>query len=386
MSLPLVRPSVQYEERLSLRIVPLRNIPEEAALVRQWNELVLRMERPEIFYTCEWALAVQSAYDASHKPLLLLGYDGDELVGIASLCTDPSGRNVSFLAGTTADYCDFLSHPVRRSEFIGSVFAELQRMGVKSVVFANLPADSATPSALRAAAKKHGFHLHLRPAYFCPRVELGCGRQREELKAALMGKRQLKRCMKGMERQGPVRFDYLREWEEIQPALPNFVDAHLARFQAKCGASFLDAPERRLFMEDLARRTSEAGHMILTVLKIGDHPVAWSYGFRFRGGWFLYQTTFDVRCEENSPGYCLLAKILIEACDTSTLRLADLGLGAEAYKDWFANDARQTLHATLTTSSLRHVREVARYRLATEVKRFPRLESALRAVRAKFGK
>lgn len=83
MSPPLVTPSVHHEERVSLRIVLLRNIPKESAPVRQWNELVLRMERPEIFYTCEWALAVQSAYDASHKPLLLLGYDGDELVGIA---------------------------------------------------------------------------------------------------------------------------------------------------------------------------------------------------------------------------------------------------------------------------------------------------------------
>jgi CelD/BcsL family acetyltransferase involved in cellulose biosynthesis len=384
-SLPLVQPSVQRGERVSLRILLLRNIPEESGLLRQWNELVSRMDRPEVFYTCEWALAVQSAYHASQKPLLLLGYDGDELVGVASLSTDLSGQNVSFLAGTTADYCDFLSHPDRRTEFVDSVFAELKHMGVRSVVFANLPADSRTSSALRSTGKKYGFHLHLRPAYLCSQVELGCGRQREQLKAALIGKRQLKRCMKAMEREGPVTFDYLREWEQIEPALPNFVDAHVARFQAKHGASFLYAPERRSFMEDLARRSSEAGQMILTILKIGNRPVAWSYGFQFCGSWFLYQTTFDIRCEENSPGYCLLAKILIEACDTSTLRLADLGLGAEAYKEWFANDARQTLYAALTTSSLRHARQVTRYRLVTEIRRFPKLESALRTVRSRFG-
>ena len=58
-----------------MRIVVLRKIPEEPSLLRQWDDLVLQMERPEVFYTSEWALAVQSAYQASLKPLLLLGSD-----------------------------------------------------------------------------------------------------------------------------------------------------------------------------------------------------------------------------------------------------------------------------------------------------------------------
>jgi hypothetical protein len=38
-----------------MRIVLLRKIPDESSLRRQWNDLVLQMERPEVFYTCEWA-------------------------------------------------------------------------------------------------------------------------------------------------------------------------------------------------------------------------------------------------------------------------------------------------------------------------------------------
>jgi CelD/BcsL family acetyltransferase involved in cellulose biosynthesis len=385
VSASLPSPSVERGGKIGLRIVLLRKIPEESALRQRWNGLVRHMERPEVFYTCEWALAVQAAYASCQKPLLLLGYDGDDLVGVASLSTDLGEKNVSFLAGNTGDYCEFLSHPECRAEFVESVFGELRRMGVQNVVLANLPAESATPAALHSAAKKYGFHLHLRPAYLCAQVDLGAGVKRQELKKSIAGKRQLRRCMKAMEREGPVTFTYLRSWDQIQSALPDFVDAHVARFQAKHGASFLYAPERRFFMQDLARRFSETGSMIFSMLKIGDRPIAWSYGFHFHGGWFLYQTTFDIRCEENSPGYCLLARILMEACDIDTLHLADLGLGAEAYKEWFANGTRQTLHATLTTSPLRHVRQVARYRLATEVRRFPKLEAAIRSARSRLG-
>jgi CelD/BcsL family acetyltransferase involved in cellulose biosynthesis len=369
-----------------LRIVLLTEIPEDSSLLRGWNDLVLQMEHPEVFYNSEWALAVQAAYQGLQKPLLFLGYEGDDLVGVASLSTDPDDQEVSFLAGTTADYCDFVSHPQKRTEFVEAVFAELRReLKSASLVLANLPADSATPVALRTAAKKHGFHLYVRPGYLCSQVELGSGSKRQELKTTVTNKRQLRRCLKALAREGPVSAVYLRSWPEIQAALPSFVDAHLARFRAKHGTSFLYTSERQLFMEELARRSSTAGVMTLTMLMVGDRPVAWSYGFQFQGGWFLYQTTFDIRCEDNSPGYCLLGKILIEACDISTMKLVDLGLGAEGYKEWFANSGRQTLYATLTTSPVRHVREIVRYRLASEVRRFPKLEAAIRNTRSKLG-
>jgi CelD/BcsL family acetyltransferase involved in cellulose biosynthesis len=368
-----------------LRIVLLRKIPEDSSLQRHWNDLVLQMELPKVFYTCEWALAVQSAYQASLKPLLFLGYDGDDLVGVACLAADPGEQNVSFLNATTADYCEFLSPPHRRAEFVDKVLAELRQLGAGNLVFASLPADSATPAALQVAAKKYGFHLYIRPSSLCPQVELGSAEERQELKTTVTRKRQLRRCLKAMEREGPVSCVYLKSWDQIQAVLPDFVNIQVARFRAKNGVSFLSAPERRFFMEDLARRFADTGIVTLTTLKIGERRVAWSYGFQFQGGWSLYQTTFDTRDHENSPGYCLMAKILIAACETNTFSVVDMGLGAEAYKEWFANGTRQTLYATLTTSPLRHWRGIARYRIATEVRRFPKLDAAIRSARSRLG-
>ncbi|MGC2557024.1 MAG: GNAT family N-acetyltransferase [Candidatus Sulfotelmatobacter sp.] len=368
-----------------MRIVLLRKIPEDSSVRQRWNDLAVQMERPKVFYTCEWALAVQSAYQASLQPLLFLGYDGDDLVGVACLAAYLGEQNVSFLNATTADYCEFLSHPERRAEFVDAVFAELRQLGAGNLVLASLPADSATPAALQAAAKKYGFHLYIRPSSLCPQVELGSAEQRQELKTAITRKRQLRRCLKAMEREGPVTCVYLKSWDQIQAVLPDFVDIQVARFRAKNGVSFLSAPERRFFMEDLARRFSDTGIVTLTTLKIGGRRVAWSYGFQFQGGWSLYQTTFDTRDQDNSPGYCLMAKILIAACESDTFSVVDMGLGAEAYKEWFANGTRQTLYATLTTSPLRHWRGMARYRIATGVKRFPKLDAAIRSARSRLG-
>ena len=68
-----------------MRIAVHREIPEDAGLRSQWNALVDTMERPEVFYTYEWAVAVQRAYHSTMVPLLVLAYDDDALVGVLVL-------------------------------------------------------------------------------------------------------------------------------------------------------------------------------------------------------------------------------------------------------------------------------------------------------------
>ncbi len=91
--------------------------------------------------------------------------------------------------------------------------------------------------------------------------------------------------------------------------------------------------------------------------------------FNFLGSWFWYQPTFDSRQEEHSPGQCLLLRIVTEACDMDGMKVVDLGLGAEGYKDRFGNSTRQTVDVTMTKSWSRHLREIVRYRAASALKR-----------------
>jgi CelD/BcsL family acetyltransferase involved in cellulose biosynthesis len=363
---------------VSLRIDLHREIPKDPNLCGQWNHLSLQMEKPEVFYTCEWALAVEHAYHNSLKPLLLLGYDGDDLVGVASLAMSAADQDIRFLAATTADYCDFLTRPERRAEFMDAVFNELGKLKVSSLALANLPEDSATPAAIRSAAQKTNLYSFMRPAYLCAQVALGSGEQRQQLKTSLIGKKKLRRYLRTMEREGPVTFTHLQTHAQIAAALPEFVNAHVARFQATNRISSLSTPERRAFVEDLAWRFSDTGGVTLSSLLIGSRPVAWNYGFQFHGSWFWYQPTFVSDQEENSPGHVLLSRIVIEACDMEDMKLVDLGVGAEGYKERFANSTRQTVYVTVTKSWFRHVLEVARYRAATLLKRSPKVESTVR--------
>lgn len=355
-----------------------REIPQEQRLRDQWNALVNGMECPEVFYTCEWALAVDRAYRSSMRPLLLLAYEGDVLVGAAALATDNGEKQVSFLAGTTADYCDFICAPERRAEFIAAVFGELSKLHLPILRLANLPADSVTSRVLSHAAGNCGYLVFSRRAYRCARIMLGSSAERQKLKESVLKRKAFGYYLKGLEKAGPVRVDHLTQCDDVRANLPRFVEAHVAAFMARGRTSNLASPERQAFLAALAELLSGAGWLTLSRMRVGDRPVAWNYGFEFAGSWFYYQPTFDAGWKQFSPGFCLLTRMVERACDCQEIQLLDLGLGEEDYKQRFANGYRDTLHATITNSQAVRIRETVRYHAAAAVKVSPRLEHWVR--------
>lgn len=363
-----------------MRLVVLEEIEEDANLRNQWNDLVLRHDQPQVFYTYEWALAVQRAYGSSLQPLLFLARDvHDSLCGVAALAMDRSGKRASFLCATTGDYCDFLSLPEHRDAFVRLVLAELKQWGVREIVFTNLPADSATVSALKENSRQSKFLLFARPAYFCAQVSLAGLDERGDDRSVLPTNKLLRRRLKVMEREHPVELEHCRSWDSIEPVLDEFTRSHVARFLRNGRISNMMRPERRTFLAELAKLLSEQGWLVLTRMTSGQLVLAWNYGFQFLGTWFWYQPTFDLRFEKYSPGYCLLGKLVEEAAAEPALHTVDLGLGAEEYKDRFANQVRETLWISLTSSALLRVRDIVRYRLSEAIKKQPKAEMFVRS-------
>ena len=156
------------------------------------------------------------------------------------------------------------------------------------------------------------------------------------------------------------------------------MQAHVARFLSTNRISNLARTERRKFLTELGRLLSQSGWLAVSRMNIGERAIAWNYGFRFKGSWFYYQPTFESSLAQYSPGVCLLSGIIAQACGSPELQIVDLGLGAEGYKERFADGVRKTLYVTLSRSPVQRLREITRHRLAELVKRSTRVESSLR--------
>ena len=364
-----------------MRIVVREEISEDSELRRSWNGLVLRLQRPEVFYTYEWAIAVQRAYGSSRSPLILLAYDDDSLVGLAALARRTKGE-VVFLTADTADYCDFLSGEDIRDEFIAVVFAELRKMDVSKVILTNLPADSPSRQAISRAAAQFLYRIHQRVAYQCARVVFPSSEARAEVKKNLLAKKRLRRNMREMQKIAPVRIQHDTTWPEIELSLQPFMRTHVVRFLEMGKTSSIVHEERRIFLRELAQELSRSGWVALSRFLVGDDTAAWHFGFRFAGSWFWYQPTLNRAFGDFSPGYCLLAKIIEQACDSPDLELVDLGLGAEGYKERFTTGSRETLYCELNRSLPAHIRTVVRHRVAQALTASPAVENRIRGLMA----
>jgi CelD/BcsL family acetyltransferase involved in cellulose biosynthesis/RimJ/RimL family protein N-acetyltransferase len=364
-----------------LRIELLREIPDDSRLRSAWNRLVHEMESAEVFYTYEWALSVSRAYPESHVPLLVLAWEDEQLVGVASLATTPNGYDAFFLAATTGDYCDFVSRPSDRNAFVSSVLERLKAIGINDLVFANLPADSATVPALRSEARHHGYYRYCRHAYDCAQISFQTAEERKKLRATSLGSKTLRRALHYLGKEGNVEFRDLKDRDAVVDALHDFSKMHVARFLATDRISNLCRPERRSFLRELSSQLGESGAISLSQLMVGDRPAAWNFGFQFGGSWFWYQPTFDSQWERHSPGLCLLAKMVAAGMEDGKTGRIDLGLGAEGYKDRFATATRETLHVTLSNQFSKYAGAYLRYHLAETVKSLPPLEKVSRSIR-----
>jgi CelD/BcsL family acetyltransferase involved in cellulose biosynthesis len=365
-----------------LRLILLREIPEDIELQRQWNALVMHSERPQVFYTYEWALAVQRAYSATLHPLLFLGYDEQEsLCALVALAVDPGHSSVTFLCATTGDYCDFLSTSDDRDSFVDRVIEELTKLGFEKMAFANLPADSSTNAALRRAARRNGSQHFARISYVCAQISLDRLEYGKNGKPIAPGLKRLRRFAKAIAQEGPIRVEHCKSWDTVAPVLPQFLQAHVGRFLEIGRISNLANARRRLFLAELSRLSSESQWVVLTRMLVGERAVAWHYGFIFHDTWFWYQPTFDSSVEKHWPGFCLLSQVVQEAIDIPRLTTLDLGLGSEAYKAKFANESRDTLYVTLHGSLLEHSYEILRSRTAEVLGSSPSLERFASALR-----
>jgi CelD/BcsL family acetyltransferase involved in cellulose biosynthesis len=362
-----------------LRLALLKEIPDDPDLWRQWNELAGRVPQPQVFYTYEWALAVQRAYGTFLHPLIFLARDEQEdLCGVVALATSDKG-DVSFLCATTGDYCDFLSLGEHKAVFVAMVFAELKKRGYARITFTNLPADSDTVAAIRGASSQAAYRCYARTAYVCTQVRLESLERRPDGKLVLPRKKMVRRFLNAMGRETPVRLDHARRWEELSSILPRFMQAHVARFLSTGRISNMVHPERRVFLTELAKLLSENGWITLTRMMSGKNAFAWNYGFQYGGSWFWYQPTFVSELEKYSPGFCMLAKLIEDAAATPEMKVVDLGLGAEEYKDRVSNQERKTVYFTLRVSSSDHYREIVRYQASRLVRISPRIEALARA-------
>src|SRR5262245_3754930 len=197
------------EVELLVQLVTRRSeIPLNA---EQWNALVAANETNTIFQTFEWFDAWWKSFGAGRRLFFLVVRQGERIVGFAPLMRrrSPFGWRLLEFAGTgNADYQDFVM-PNDKPRQLEAVcrFLRARRFSWERLALYNVPAQSSTHAALRAASAAAGLKLVDEIRVDCPALTLGpdsTGARR------LINKYSLRRPLNWFRKHGDVSFRHVQ--------------------------------------------------------------------------------------------------------------------------------------------------------------------------------
>jgi CelD/BcsL family acetyltransferase involved in cellulose biosynthesis len=149
---------------------------------------------------------------------------------------------------------------------------------------------------------------------------------------SMIGKKQrheIKRKWKNLEAQVQPEFLVIKDADELQKYLPEFIRLHQLSSQEK--AAFWTEDQTSYF-HHFSQKAAEQSWLRLFFIKIGDHFAASMLGFVYRGQFLLYNSGFDpVQFAGLSVGVVLTAFTIQQAIE-DRLSVYDFLRGDEEYK------------------------------------------------------
>jgi CelD/BcsL family acetyltransferase involved in cellulose biosynthesis len=314
-----------------------------AALEPSWADLAERTPRASVFQTHAWNACWWKAFRNSDELLVILVYEGPRLAGVAPMMvvregTAPGGtrRKVCFIGSQNhaSDYCDFITDPAIPGA-LPALLDEIVAGGFDRIDLSHFPSHSPNRGPIMQYFARTRAPVFVETEAQAPVRILGDA----QADRAAANKSSLKRHMRYFEKSGALHFHKCASEAEILGYLDAFFEQHKARRVLAGSSSQFCEPAQRDFYRDLVGALCAAGWLRFDVVQFDGAPLAFHFGFEYKGRFLWYKPTFDVRFADKSPGEVLI-KFLLEDAIARGLEEFDFTVGSESFKYRFANLTR----------------------------------------------
>ncbi|GAC1385598.1 MAG: hypothetical protein NVSMB45_14630 [Ginsengibacter sp.] len=235
--------------------------------------------------------------------------------------------------------------PEDRLEFIGNIvdpiildaILKTARNSVddfSGFMFYFIPDASPTGQHLVDAAKRLGLECYNKGNIPSPVLEID--RDREHA-IVVANKKSLIKYENYFNREGKLEVLHFTKEEEILPYLDDFFNLHISRREITEAKSMFLNTGFRTFYRDLTKLMSSTGWLRFTCLKWNTKPIAFHYGFSYKGRYLYAIPCYDIELSNRSPGKVLLRQLLIAAIAEGASSF-DFGIGDEDYKYSFSTN------------------------------------------------
>ncbi len=330
--------------------------PDE--LRQEWNALLEESVSHVPFLRHEYLQAWWKSRGGGEWPqaqlALVSGRQDGQLVGIAPLFYTPDHqeRPSLMLLGSIeiSDYLDFIVRPDDLQPFMDALFDFLPGAGLpdwQTLDLYNFLDSSPSLQALQQTANRLGWDYQQADLQHSPYISLPGDWEAYLTSIDKKQRHEIRRKMRRFEAaEVPARW-YLAE---DKAALDDEIKGFLSLMeQDEEKAAFLTAPMRETLAE-IIHCAFDEGCLHLSFLEIEGQKAAAYLSFDYLNRIWVYNSGFDRRFNDYSPGWVLLGYELQWANENKRCQF-DFMRGDEEYKYRFGGIDRQVLRATLTRAN-----------------------------------
>lgn len=308
----------------------------------QWDHLLQRSVRNEIFLTHDWQTCWWETFGDQRRLLVIVVRDETGTIrGIAPFYLEgDTGQCVARLIGGTdvSDYLDIIVEAGHERQVLGSVLSYLDSSDRDWDILDLhcVRENSASLKVIPEFASRFGWKTEMALEEYCPVIALP--NDWEEYLAGLDKKdrHELRRKMRRLENMGDSpRFYEIIGGEDLDQAVSRFLSLHRASAQSKM--HFMTR-QMETFFRRITALLLDRGWLKLWFLDIGGSPVAGVLAFDYNGNIQLYNSGYNPDYSQLSVGVVLLAYAIRESIAHGK-REFDFLRGSESYKyDFGAKD------------------------------------------------
>lgn len=278
---------------------------------------------------------------------LITAHEDDHLVGIAPLFFVPEhqGRPALLFLGSIeiSDYLDFIVRPADLGRFVDGLWSFLMQLPFtwQALDLYNLVETSPTLSILTTWSAEQRVTLRTERLQPSPYVPLPGDWEAYLASLDKKQRHEIRRKLRRAEGHTSMVCWYCAQ-ENVEAEVEAFLDL-MAQDEEK--AAFL-TPLMRQTLRQVALAAATHGYLQLAFMEIGNTKAAAYLNFDYQGRIYVYNTGFDRRFNELSPGWVLLS-YLLQWANQHGRKEFDFMRGDEAYKYRFGAINRYVVRATL---------------------------------------
>jgi CelD/BcsL family acetyltransferase involved in cellulose biosynthesis len=347
-----------------LQIEEVNSTERFRSLEIEWMDLLNKSSSNTVFLTFCWLYEWWEVFKKNKELKILLIRDHHNIVGIAPFFIHKTRygnifplTEIKFLGceEVGSDYLDLIIEQGREEEVLDAVFDYLKHRIKKwdCITLDSFSADSKNVNVLKERNQKKEFYFNVRNDSLCPFINLP--KTWDDYVSSLSSNMRynIKRKTKKLERENDVEFKLIKEKEQLDEAIENFIHLNRERLNSKKIEGAFRVTSFMQFQRQIIQQLFEKGILKLYFLLVNKSPIACLYILDYNNKYLYYQAGLDPQWEKFSPGTVLFAFCIQQAIERE-MEEFDFLRGVENYKNSWAKNRKSILEIKMFKKSIKN--------------------------------